>query len=129
MLKHRETGGTLIIEHDIVTFNKVENVSERYNQFSAYFDKEDFSNKNFIGLWHTHPFLSFPSPQDFYQSIKLNLLFKRNFLMIILARSMYIVVKFKFLVIPIFKIKKYKKYGGLNSQLTFPKRIPFNYIY
>jgi len=126
-LVEKEIGGTVYNKNSYLSFVKYDNLTHSKNQFISYIDKDEFHNENFAGLWHTHPGRSFPSPQDIFQLLKVNVLFRKNFLMIIFGRKSYSIVKFKFLVFP--KIT-FKLYGSefFNPEKEFPLTLSPEYF-
>jgi len=103
----QEVGGVIWLKNEEFVLNKSENSSNKRNEFISEFDIQDLLNEDFHGFWHTHPKFCLPSPPDIFQMIKLNLRFKRNYLMIILGEKRFSVVEFKYRLIPKIRIKTF----------------------
>jgi len=101
----QEVGGDVWLKNEEFVLNKSENSSNKWNEFVTEFDMLDLFNEDFRGFWHTHPKFCLPSPPDIFQLIKLNLRFKRNYLMIIIGKKRFSVVEFNYRFIPKIRIE------------------------
>ncbi len=103
-----ESGGRIISLNGKFSLEKLPNFSKNKKKFISEIPEADFYKDEFIGFWHTHPSYSIPSPPDFYQMLKLNLMFRRNFLMVIIGKKRISITEFKYFVVPIIKFEKIK---------------------
>jgi sulfite reductase beta subunit-like hemoprotein len=106
--QEKETGGKIIVKDGEAFLAEIQNQSLNKKRFTSEIPEADFYDNSFIGLWHTHQSYSIPSPPDFYQMIKLNLMFKKNFKMIIIGRRKISVTSFKYLIFPNVKFETIK---------------------
>jgi hypothetical protein len=103
-----ETGGKIISLNGKLSLEDLPNFSKNKKRFISEIPEADFYKEDLIGFWHTHPSYSIPSPPDFYQMIKLNLMFRKNFLMVIIGKKRISITEFKKLIFPIIRFEKIK---------------------
>ncbi len=103
-----EIGGKIFLNEDGYSIIHLPNFSDNKKQFITDIPFEELNDQNLAGFWHTHHFKSFPSPQDLFQMIKLNLMFKRKFLMVIFGKRKISITEFKFFVFPKIRFEKIK---------------------
>lgn len=103
---NREKGGKIISSDGTTSLMNLPNFSHREKRFYGEIPEADLYEEELKGFWHTHPSYSFPSPPDFYQMLKLNLMFKKNFLMVIIGKRRISITKFKCFVLPLISFTK-----------------------
>ena len=103
-----ESGGKIISLNGRFSLENLPNFSKNKRRFISEIPEGDFYMKDLIGFWHTHPSHSIPSPPDLYQILKLNLMSRRNFLMVIIGKKRISITEFKNLIFPIIRFEKIK---------------------
>jgi hypothetical protein len=103
-----ERGGKILLQNGDIVFANLQNVSTDKKRFYSEIPEADFFNDDLIGFWHTHPGHSYPSPPDLLQMLKINLRFKRNFLMVIIGRKKISITHFTNYIFPHLKLEKLK---------------------
>ncbi len=103
-----ESGGKILSKNGEFYLENLPNFSKNKKKFISEIPEADFYKDDFIGFWHTHPLYSIPSPPDFYQMLKLNLIFRRNFLMVIIGKKRISITEFKYFVFPFISFSKIK---------------------
>jgi len=105
---NKEIGGQVVYDKGKFLLNDLPNFSRNKKRFISEIDVSDLYKEELKGFWHTHPLYSFPSPPDFWQMLKLNLKFRRNYMMVIIGKKRISITEFKYFVFPFIKFLKIK---------------------